>query len=549
LELRQELLRLGHYFHTQTDTEVILAAYRQWGTSCLQHFNGMWALVIYDSIGKQLFGSRDRFGVKPLYYFRNANFFALASEIKALHTFPFLSKTLNTGMLFDYLDMGFEDHGPETLFKDIMELPPAHSFILNLQNGTFSLQKYYQLEYTSAIESFSETRFKGFRSDLHKLLYNAVKLRLRSDVAIGSCLSGGIDSSAIVCIINQILTGAPIPEVGERQKVFTACYAKKEIDESAFARIVVDKTGAAWHRVFPEAEELLTDLEDMVYHQDLPFGSTSIYAQYRVMRLAQENGIKVLLDGQGGDELFGGYTLYYPPFFYELLAHRQWRDLLSNWQGLGNSPVSIRHITGRLAKTIVKRFAPLSLKTMIRKNKTEQKELLNKEFSRRYFHRFMQAGEQEYFSLNQMLHGFMTDSHLKLLLRYEDRNSMRFSIESRTPFADDKELIAYLFKIPSTYKIHLGWSKYLLRQTLSAILPEEISRRRDKIGFATPEMEWLQKIKNDLRSYISPAYSDFINNKILAEKWDNLFANLPKSGFSKLWRVINFLVWAKVYRI
>ncbi len=546
-ELRQELGQAGCVFSSRTDSEVILAAYEKWGEGCLQRFNGMWALAILDMERKCLFLARDRMGIKPLYFFRDKDYFVFASEIKSILTYPFVAKKINREVVFDYLALGYEDREDETAFKNIYELPPAQHMTLRLGDHRCDLKKYYELDFQAEPRPLEPGKLPEYSRDLLELLVRSIRLRLHSDVPLGSCLSGGIDSSAIVCLVSGILRESPVAAVGDRQKVFTACFPGQAIDESGYAKIVAAKAGAAWHPVVPQAGEMAHDLADLVYCQELPFGSTSIYAQYRIMKAVRQEGIKVLLDGQGGDELFGGYRQFFPPYYHELLTHFLWHELGMNVRGIAHSPFGASYLLKGVFKNIAKKITPAAIKNFARKKIAEKNGLLNEEFSRACQHRYQRGIEFEFFSLNEMLGSYMTGFHLKSLLRYEDRNSMRFAIESRTPFADDNDLIAFMFQIPAAYKIHQGWSKFLLRRTLAGSVPEPVLWRRDKIAFATPEASWLRQIKNELRFYASGPYQDFIDIKKLAENWDSLFCALPDSGFSQLWRVINFLIWAKTF--
>ena len=296
VELREELKHSGYNFHTNTDTEVILAAYEEWGEDCLSKLNGMWAFIIYDKRKNFLFGSRDRTGVKPLYYYLDSNFFAFASEIKSLIKMPYVKTSVNSNAVFDYFAFNWQENEQEGFFKNIIELSQSHGFYYNLSTKTLKKWKYYNLKYSEDWEDFNEKKFNEFTEEIDKLIFNAIALRLRSDVPVGSCLSGGIDSSTIVCIVNKILEKENLTQIGEKQKVFTACYDDaKEIDESRWARIVAERTKTSWHQTFPDPSGFIEDLEDLVYTQDIPFGSTSIYAQYRVMKLAKETNVKVSL--------------------------------------------------------------------------------------------------------------------------------------------------------------------------------------------------------------------------------------------------------------
>jgi|Deesub1362A_J573_1020465.scaffolds.fasta_scaffold01368_8 asparagine synthase (glutamine-hydrolysing) len=548
IELREELKRLGYIFKTNTDTEVLLAAYEAWGENCLERLNGMWSFVIYDGRKNILFGSRDRFGVKPFYYYLDSKSFAFASEIKSLLKIPFVKREVNTGVLFDYFVFKWLEREEETFFKNIFELPPSFAFQHNLSNNEFKKWKYYELEFFEGWENFKEEKLKEYVEEIKNLIFNAVRLRLRSDVPIGSCLSGGLDSSSIVCVINKLLERSYLTQIGERQKLFTASYNIEAVDESKWAEMVVKSTRTSWYRTFPSARELLQDLEELVYVQDIPFLSTSIYAQYRVMKLAKENGVKVLLDGQGGDELFTGYVSYYVAFFIEMLRRMKYADFWREFNSLGNSPVSKKFILFSLGKYLLSNSAPFFIKSFF-KRMDKVKKYLNPDFWGENKERIEKLRGRRYTSLNSMLYDFISRSNLKSLLRFEDRNSMRFSIESRTPFADDKNLIEYVFRIPPVYKIHNGWSKFLLREATKDIVPDPIRHRRDKIGFATPERFWLKEIKEELLSYITSDLDSFLNVNKLKEDWDRLFEIELREDFTDVWRFIDFAVWKKVFNL
>lgn len=547
LELREELGKLNYSFRTNTDTEVLLAAYEQWGMDCLAKFNGMWAFVIYDRRKNVLFGARDRFGVKPFYYYKDHDLFAFASEIKAIAGLPFVKTGINRRAVFDYLVCGYQENEEEGVFRNIFELGPSCAFSHDLKDNTFKKWKYYTLQYTDRWERYNQNRLNEYSATIRALLFDAVKLRLRSDVPVGSCLSGGIDSTAIVCIINNFLERQHIQQIGEKQKVFTVCHDSNDIDESRWAKIAVERSGATWFKTTPTSAELLEDLEDLVYTQDTPFSSTSIYTQYRIMRLAKKSGIKVLLDGQGGDELFTGYSPLYGPFFIEMLKHLDLGRCMNEWKGLRNSPIHQNILLRSLLNITGAKLLPTFLNKFIIKLKINENNYINKDFWNTYSHRLTSLSDKAKTSLNQKLYDYMVRGNLKSLLRYEDRNTMRFSIESRTPFADDIHLIEYVFQIPSVYKIHNGWSKYLLREATKGILPEQIRLRKDKIGFATPEHSWLKEIKDNCREILTHDISEFLDVDRILRDWDKLLEKRQAGDFTGIWKFINLAVWQKVY--
>lgn len=544
IELRDELKNLGYRFNTSCDTEVIIKAYEAWGEKCLDRFNGMWALVILDLKKKILFGARDRFGVKPFYYIKREGFFAFASEAKALLHLPFYKKEINEGVVFDYLILGRDDLDEESFFKGIFELPPSYCFTLNLRDGEFSKNRYYFLSVNLEWEDFDEVKARKHSDKVKELIFKAVSLRLRSDVSVGSCLSGGVDSSTIVCVINELLKKENIPSIGEIQKVFTACYENEEIDESRWAKIVVDATKTEWHKTYPVDDQLFSDLEDLIYYQDFPFITTSMYAQYRVFKLAKENNIKVMLDGQGGDEVFSGYSGYYKAFWVEMLRNSRIKSLILESINLSNAPIKRNYLIKKILTHYVAAFVP----TEVKKTLKYKSIFFNSDFFNRHKGRIDKLIDEDMFkSLNTMLHTFMTGFNLKPLLRYEDRNSMRFSIEARTPFADDIDLIEYVFSIPSSYKIHKGWSKYLLRESMVGIVPNEIRKRVDKIGFATPEENWFHNKKDLVKEVLNKDFiKHYINTDVLTI--EKLMKKKPSIPIS-CWKLINLAIWEDIFKV
>lgn len=544
-EIRAGLEGRGHVFRTRTDTEVLLAAYAEWGEECLDRFDGMWAFVIYDKRRKLLFGSRDRFGVKPLYYVKNDALFAFASEAKAFAALPGFRRTVRSEAVFDYLAFGVERWEDGTTFlSEVMELPPAHAFRFDLAEKRLHVRRYYELPYHDGKvwEPFCEKKAAGHVERVRELVFASVRRHLSSDVPVGSCLSGGIDSSSIFGAIGAILKNERIAEVGDRPRAFTACYDDASIDESAWARLAAEHTGGEWHTVYPQGDELIADLEDLVYTQDFPFGSTSIYAQYRVMKLAKERGVTVLLDGQGGDELFTGYTPYYTAFFREMLGKGAWRDLAREWRGLGNAPLSKKALCRDVVKSMIKQHMSSRMKqTMYSKRSPLWRylspDLLKASLSGRV-ERFIES-LPSVASLNSNLSSLMNGS-LSRLLRYEDRNSMRFQIESRTPFSDDRELIEAVFSMPASYKIHDGFSKWLLRESMREVLPDKVRLRRDKKGFETPEKRWMLRNMNSLKKRVSNNLNPFLLTNMLKGM---AMEELLHADVSCAWRIVNLSAW------
>ncbi len=479
IELRAELEKEGFRFKSHCDTEVLLAAYAKWGSGCLGRFNGMWAFVIFDKRKNRILMSRDRIGVKPLYWWKNGGTFAVASEIKQFFTLPGFKRKPNGRICCLYLATGYENP-PETFFEGIHAFPPGHFAEIDIENPDVRPERFWiPAEIDPAYRGQSRTlpNEKEITDKISGMFSNAVKFRLRSDVPVGGCLSGGLDSSAIFMEMENLQ-----PET--TFNAFSACFDDESIDERPFMEAVVGASGARHIKSFPTDDELIDDLEVFLKQHDEPVGSISMYAQYRIMKSARENKIPVLLDGQGGDELFSGY---WPSYF--LYLNRLKRDsgvvaLLSHLAGAaspGGNRALISEIWGGI-REFRRRSSSSGMPFLLR---PESKALLEGiEVSR--WHTKAQALEPEEYRKAEIFR-----IHLPRLLKWEDRNSMAFSIESRVPFLD-VNLVQFVLSIPPGMNMRNGWTKYLFRKAMDGRLPEKICWRRDKKGFETPQDRWMR---------------------------------------------------------
>ncbi len=549
LQIRDELSEKGYVFRTRNDTEVLIAAYEEWGEDCLDHFDGMWSFVLYDQRKAILFGSRDRFGVKPLYYVFEDELFSFASEAKTFFSIPGLMISIREQSVFEYLILG-KDHWTDgtTFYQELIELPPSYAFRYHLRTKDLEVYRYYSLlvPKEDQWETFSPVKAKEYLSLVRDLIYNSVRKRLISKLPVGASLSGGIDSTSIVSVVAQLENREPNIATGEQFRTFTACFPEEVIDESFWAKMVAQEIKVGWFPVNPSMEELWDDLKDLVRVQDFPFGSTSMYAHYRVLKLAKEMGVAVLLSGQGGDELFTGYGSYFITLFCQMIKQHGWADLRREWGALGNAAISKRDLIISLIKSFIGERLPQGTKTNIYRIKNSLLRLLSRSLCESYFtsslnSHFLRSASKT--NLKSMMVSLMTDLSLPHLLRYEDRNSMRFQIQSRTPFADDRKLIETVFSIPSVYKIHQGYSKWLLRESLKDILPRKVYQRKDKIGFSTPEYQWLAPRKEEIKKLVCDQLHDYLDIEKVSKKWDSIFKSQPKLGITPIWRLINLALW------
>jgi asparagine synthase (glutamine-hydrolysing) len=374
------------------------------------------------------------------------------------------------------------------------------------------------------------------------LLNNAIKLRLRADVSVGACLSGGIDSSAIVSLMNNLNKENGIKE---KIKLFTASFNDITIDESPFAARVAEQTNSNFYRVFPNADELIVDLENLIYCQDVPIWSTSTYAQYRVMQKAKETGVKVVLDGQGGDELFGGYHSYMYNYWSELLRQFKLGTLHKEMKGF--LPWHLRYsffAKQHLRFSAIRRL-PAFAQYQINRNYFGDLYYLNPQFLNHNKHRLHNEPVPK--NLNKMLVQEFTNTRLKAYLKCEDRCSMWHSVESRTPFADDINLIEYAFQLPSSYKIKNGVNKHILRESMRGVVPDIILNRKDKMGFATPNSQWIKNIKDAVRPYFDDGLKDYFDMHKINRDFDQMFSNNLGPDDTRTFKFIAFAVWKKVY--
>ncbi|PJA06889.1 MAG: asparagine synthase (glutamine-hydrolyzing) [Flavobacteriales bacterium CG_4_10_14_0_2_um_filter_32_8] len=542
------LEKLGHQFITQTDTEVLLNAYIEWGEECLLKLNGMWSFVLYDCRKNELFGARDRFGVKPFYYVNNEECFAFSSEIKSLIRLPNFEKKINPLAVYDYLVTGKLEVDDESFFKGIYELKPAHNFSFNLTTKTFKKNKYYELSYNKQWEAFDTSKFNKLTDVVFQKVYQAVKTRLRADVEIGTCLSGGLDSTIITCVINDIKNKKK-DQNEEVQELFTAIYPDNSINEEHWAELVSKATNTNWNKTCPNAKDLKEQLEDLVYYQDIPFTSSSSFSQYKVMELVSKTEVKVTLDGQGADELFGGYSPHYVASVFNSLKKFSCSSFFNNINGQ-KSNFSNRSLLYLLP--LKYNFSKLFQNSYQKRLIQSQPELnyINKKLWNDNSERIELKNDEFSCDLNKLLAHQFTQNKLKHLLRLADRNAMRFSIESRTPFVDDYELVEFVFNQSGAYKIRNSTSKYLLREAFKKLIPKEIYERKDKIGFATPENEWLKELKPIIKEMISEQKNDeFVDWAGFNENFESIYDNALKTNTQRLWRLINFAIWKKVYQV
>lgn len=482
IELKEDLEKKGYRFVSNSDTEVLLAMYDHQKEQCLQYLDGMFAFVIYDQKEQQLFCARDRFGEKPFYYHvDNQGSFLFASEMKALWAVG-VSREYEPAMLYNFLssDMVSNPEDPSaTFYKGIKKLPNASYLLLQVTTLQFKVNPYWSLNPRHQRTDISEDQaLATFTS----LFYDSVTKRLRSDVPVGSSLSGGIDSSVVVCVINELHK-----QRGSHSgfNTFSAQFPGFTKDESYYQGLVIERTGVKPHFIYPDEHSLQRNFEMLMYHQEEPFSTLSISAQYEVYAKAREEQIPVLLDGQGADELLGGYPFYYYSFLNEQhsKSKRKYQTALQSIQttyGTLNPDYLPERLVNRLKLLLPQ---PL-VKTLKKKGKVKESTLVSSAFG----HAFAPTkfyGKTEFSNLNEALFNSLMVYGMQDLLRYADRNAMAHAVEVRLPFLSHK-LVEYVFSLPATLKIKDGFTKWILRKSMEPLVPPQITWRSDKIGYETP---------------------------------------------------------------
>lgn len=500
IELRERLLAKGYTFKSKTDTEVLLVLYDLKKENCLADLDGMFAFCIWDKQEQILFCARDRFGEKPFYYhYQEGKQFTFASEMKALFATG-IQKRINQEMLYNYLaDEWLENpfNKSQTFYNHIQKLEAAHYLIIKPDLKIY-IHRYWKLN----LEQNSKLSFDDACVQFRDMLTASIQKRLRSDVTVGSSLSGGLDSSTIVCALDRMNPAS--------QKTFSASFPGFEKDETAFMKMVVEQSRVHPFFTTPTADTLVNELDKLFYHQEEPFGTASILAQWEVMKLAKKNETIVLLDGQGADELLAGYTFYYRSFFQELYAKnkRMFTDEYSAYKDWGGN-----HFSVDLKFKLQAKF-PFAYNTYL---KMRSGPVAHEDIHPDFYERYKSSTHAPAVfkpSLNHHLQNTLCVSGFENLLRFADRNSMAFSREVRLPYLDHK-LVEFCYSLPSCFKIHNGWSKYLLRKSFEGILPRKITWRKDKIGYAPPEQEWMQdsRMQEILHAGISKLQTEKILNK------------------------------------
>lgn len=498
VELRDQLEAKGYIFRSGTDTEVIMAAYDAKGKACLADFDGMFAIALYDKQKRELFCARDRFGEKPFFYYCTHETFIFGSEMKTIWT-QNIPKTLSDIAVYNYIvsNKPVGETRSATFYKDIYQLNPSHSMTISIDNLKVNQERYWKLS-TEQRSIKVEDAIEQFQS----LFSQSISRRLRSDVPVGSSLSGGLDSSMVVGYMaaNKNIT----------QNTFSAAFPGFEKDESHFQSMMVDRIKTNHHVTSPDMATNLSNIDKILFHHEEPFSSLSIAVQYEVFKLARANNVTVLLDGQGADEILAGYSYFTFSYLRELALKGK----------IGTAMYVANKAADKQAKSRAY-FLGGAMSTMVPKkivdryksgDQSTAKALLNPDFAKQ-FADLEETDLEIYNSLNDALDHRTNIFGLDQLLRYCDRNAMAHGVEVRLPFLNH-DLVEFIFSLPSGMKIYNGWTKWIARKAAHSYVPEEIIWRKEKVAYESPD-NFLFGQRNDNNTL------PFVNSKELDRYLNN----------------------------
>ncbi|GAB2628061.1 asparagine synthase (glutamine-hydrolyzing) [Belliella aquatica] len=542
LEIKEALLQKGYSFKTESDTEVILNAYKAYGAECVKHFNGMWAFVIYDFHSKKIFCSRDRFGVKPFYYCIQDDVLFFSSELKALHAVCNL-KNANHAKVYEYLAYGYRVNDGETFFENCFELLPGNNLIV--LNGKIDIQRYWELRENQYQHNPNIT----LEQEYSALFEDAVKIRFRSDVPVGILLSGGLDSTAITKVTDRLIGSGALDQ--KVTQAYIASFPNFEDDETTIAKEFIKTCDhIQLKEMMIEKKELVVDFEKKLAELDHPLGSFASLAHNNIMNMCKKEGVKVVLNGQGSDEAYAGYIQYISGIFLISVLMNSPKAFLKEYRALRDvNGYSRGFLFSQMFKALINQSRASFLRAKYQEKSIEVLDRGFVKINKKHFKNSYSFSLKED-SFNKYLLHQINHQGINTILHYEDISSMNKSIEIRSPFMDYR-LMEFAFSIPSAYKFSEGVTKVIQRNTIGKDLPKSITENRKKIGFKTPFLDYL-KSDEGFRKMIFEILDreSFTRRKIWhAAEIRQRFEDVGKNKEFPYWRIINLEIWASAYGI
>lgn len=516
------------------DADIVFALFADSGTDCFADLEGYWSLVIYDDEKRQLIAAKDHFGNRPLFYCNTDNYVGISSRSNLLHGVDEKTKEINKNAIVEYLLWGNIVKHNQAFYAHIHSLPPAHYLLYSFDNQELTVNSYYELPYKRCKAGYNEYEEPLYIDHVRQFVFDGVKNNIEDKNRLAIGISGGLDSSSILCSALKLKSDCR----------YTAFSFVNEHDaqEQFWIDKIIQHTAVEHVKIFCTAQEMIDEFPQLIKIQDIPIFNTSSYAQYKVAKTAKEHGFDAILDGQGGDELFGGYTAYFPHFWGSLLSQWMIKDWITECFHLKNANISRKNALSMMMKNFAKTHF-FSTERWAKRSKTQELHFLNKDFTKDYFRSSVPSETQK-----EVLNDYLYDSYINFLpniLRWGESFAGGFGLDCLMPFANSKKMAEYVFSVPSTYKIHKGWGKYLLRSAMVGIVPDEIRWQRQKKGFEVSEYQWLQEIGTQIKQQIAdlPDADNFVDKKSLLNQWESLYTPQNFHFQQFIFRYYGYLTW------
>ena len=536
---RRVLLEKSKLVDTENDAELVLALFVNYGTKIFADLEGYWSFLLVDNEKEQLIAARDHFGNRPLFYCNTDNYFGVSSRSSLLYGLDEKTKEINKNAVVDYLLWGDIIKHNQQFFANIYALPPAHYILYSFDNQELTKNPYYELPYKNCKAGYNEYEEPLYIDNVRLHILDSVRNNVENQNRLALGLSGGLDSSTLLCSALKVN-----PDCKYTAFTFLNEYDKREV---LWAEKISKQTAVEWVKVSCQSRDILECVPQLNKIQGIPIFNTSTLAQYKVVQAVKEHGFDAILDGQGGDELFGGYTTCFPPFWNSLLNQWMLKDIVIELFHLKNADIAFKNALMLVLKNFAKKHF-FTKEKLAKRIKSEELSFLNTELTNDYF-RSSTPKEKD----KDVLNDYLFESYTCFLLnisRWGESTAGSFGMDCLMPFANSKKMAEYVFSIPSTYKIHKGWRKYLLRSAMVGIVPDEIRWRRQKLGFQTPEHYWLQEIGDKIKRQMFDLNDteNFVDKQSLLNQWNNLYKPQNFHFQQFVFRYYSYLTWREGMR-
>lgn len=551
--LRDELKEGGIAIAEKDDATIVLEGYRVWKERILSKLEGAYAFVIVDLEEKRIFGARDRFGIRPLYYTNDSKIFAFSSEAKGLIHLPFVSKKVSKSVVYDYLVLGISDGSSQSMFRGITELQPGSAFSLLYETGNMKVWAYFHLTTDSKLDRYSRNKVSTLSYRLKKSLANNLSRHLSPGLKSAYHIDSSLESLIFPFLLKEFIEELPAKERPNASEIYMGIFGEVEMGKDAgyqekqMAKAAMQDLDVSMLESLCRFEDFIENLEKIAYYQDVPFSSLNVYGHYKMLETAKKSGVNLILEPIGSEQLFSSTGIHFNQYLQDLWQRGEYKLFLDNFLGSSDSWGNKISQIKNLASAVIFRSSSDDLKETFIKASSEEFSYLKTSFTDRYFKNLDEKIKTSPLNLNQLLISEIAGPKVREQLRTADRNSFLAGISVRYPFVTDREMAEAMLKANSIYKIRTGTSGNILRKAMRGILPEPLlkSRRRHSQNYS--ENSWLIEAKEDLKEYITTDLDDFIDSRKIKKDWDSLVLLSGKNKNEFLWRVINLAIWRRVY--